>query len=297
MLHVLLPTFARSGQAPVLRPWLVRGDRLADAGHGYSEALANHFRWPGEGLPAGALLRQAQRGDAGEDTWLCADPAYVQPDMTGARMLACGSLDLSAEDAEALARPLRPLFGDRGFLLETTTPQRWHLRLPRDARPPPFAAPDRVLGDDLLAHLPDDAAHAGWRALFNEAQVLLHQSEVNARRRARGAMPVNCLWLWGGGRLPAWVKADVDRLYSRDPLARALAERAQVEVHEPEAFDPDKAGVDVLLDLEPGLDPDIHGPLLTRGLKRHKAMQLSFASGERILVRSWHRWRLWRRTA
>jgi hypothetical protein len=297
MLHVLLPPFARCGHEAMLRDWLVRGDRLADAGHGYTRALATHFRGPSGEFPAGALLRESARGDAGDDTWLCADPAFVQPDMTGARMLACGTLGIDADEAEALVRPLRPLFGDRGFLLETTAPDRWHLRLPRDARPPDFAPPDRVLGDDLLPYLPSDAASASWRNLFNEVQVLLHQSEVNARRRARGAMPVNCLWLWGGGRLPAWVKADVDRLYSRDPLARALAERAQVEVHEPEAFDPDKAGVDVLLDLEPGLDPDIHGPLLARGLKRHKAMQLSFASGERILVRPWHRWRLWRRTA
>ena len=297
MLHVLLPPFARCGHAPVLRGWLVRGDRLEDAGHGYTQALAEHFRWPSGNLPAGALLRDAACGDAGEDAWLCADPAFVQPDMTGARMLACGTLDLTATEAEALARPLRPLYGDRGFLLELTSPARWHLRLPRDTRPPDFAAPDRVLGDDLLGYLPQGAADAAWRQLFNETQVLLHQHPVNAERRARGQMPVNCLWLWGGGRLPAWVKSDVERLYSRDPLALALARRAQVETGGVEDFDPDDACGDVLLDLEPGLDPLAHGPLLARGLKRHKAMQLAFASGERVLVRRWHRWRIWRRAA
>jgi len=297
VLHVLLPPFARCGQEPILRDWLVRGDRLADAGHGYTRALAAHFRWPSGTLPAGALSREAARGDAGEDTWLCADPAFVQPDMTGARMLACGTLDLTAAEAEALARPLRPLFGDRGFLLELTSPSRWHLRLPRDARPPQFAAPDRVLGDDLLGYLPQDAADAAWRQLFNEAQVLLHQHPVNAERRIRGQMPVNCLWLWGGGRLPAWVKSDVECLYSRDPLARALAQRARVEVGDPADFDPANAPGDVLLDLDPGLDAATHGPLLARALKRHKAMQLAFASGERLRVLRWHRWRIWRHPA
>lgn len=297
MLHLLLPPFNRCGQARMLRDWLVRGDRLADGQHGYSEALAAHFRWPSGELPAAALLREWQLGDAEGSTWLCAEPAYVQPDLTGARMLACGTLDVSPEEAEALARPLRPLFGDRGFLLETPSATRWYLRLPRDARPPAFASPDRVLGDDLLPHLPSADADAAWRSLFNEVQVLLHNHPANAARRARGQMPVNCLWLWGGGRLPAWVKADIERLYSRDPLARSLAQRAGVEVRDPDDFDPADTAGDVLLDLESGLDPGVHGPWLARALRRHKAMRLDFASGERVLVRAWHRWRLWRRVA
>ncbi|RAP57854.1 phosphoglycerate mutase [Oleiagrimonas sp. MCCC 1A03011] len=296
MLHVLLPNFAHCGQDRLLRTWLIRGDRLPDAVHGYSAALGAHFRWPSGDLPAGALLREAERGDAEGDTWLCADPAFVQPDMTGARMLACGTLDLTAEEAESLARPLRPLFGDRGFLLELTTPSRWHLHMPRDAQPPAFAAPDRVLGDDLLTYLPQDARHASWRELFNEAQILLHQHPLNAERRARGQMPVNCLWLWGGGRLPSWVKADIERIHTHDALARVLAERARVAVADVQDFDPDAAG-DVLLDLEAGLRPEAHWPLLERALKRHKAMHLDFASGERMLVRHAHRWRIWRKVA
>ena len=297
MLHVLLPPFARCGHEPFLRGWLLRGDRLDDAGHGYTQALAEHFRWPSGDLPAGALYRQAMREDAGDDAWLCADPAFVQPDMTGARMLACGTLDLTAAEAEALARPLRPLFGDRGFLLELTAPARWHLRLPRDARPPRTAAPDQVLGDDLLGYLPQGDADAAWRHLFNETQVLLHQHPINAERQRRGQMPVNCLWLWGGGALPAWVKSDVVALYSRDTLARALARQARADVDDPAAFDPRDARGDVLLDLEDGLDPGLHGPLIARAFKRHKTMRLAFASGERIEARRWHRWRIWRRGA
>jgi hypothetical protein len=297
MLHVLLPTFARCGHEPALRQWLVRGDRLDDAGHGYLAALGARFRWPSGPLPAGALLRQAQRGDAGTDTWLCADPAFVQPDMTGARMLACGTLDLTAEESEALARPLRPLFGDLGYLLETTSPARWHVRAPRDTKPPQIAPPDNVLGDDLLSHLPQGASQASWRNLFNETQILLHQNPVNEARRARGQMPVNCLWLWGGGRIPDWIKADIEHLYSADPLAVALARQARVEVHPPQAFDAQSIGGDVLLDLESGFDAGVHAPLLSRVLGRHKIMQLAFASGERMQVKHWHRWRFWRRTA
>ncbi len=297
MLHVLLPTFARCGHEPALRAWLVRGDRLDDAPHGYLAALTAHFRWPSGPLPAGALSRQALHGDAADDTWLCAEPAFVQPDMTGARMLACGTLDLTAEEADALARPLRPLFGDLGFLLETSTPARWHVRLPRDAQPPAFASPDQVLGDDLLAHLPQGKAQATWRSLFNETQILLHQNPVNAERRARGQMPVNGLWLWGGGRLPAWVTADVASLYSRDPLARTLAAQAKVEAFAPGDFDPGQGSGDALLDLESGFDAAVHVPRLAAALRRHGELTLSFASGERVRYLRRHRWRLWRRIA
>ena len=297
MLHVLLPNFAHCGQDRILRSWLVRGDRWPDATHGYTTALSAHFRWPSGDLPAGALLRDALRGDAGGDTWLCADPAFVQPDMTGARMLACGTLDLTQAEAESLARPLRPLFGDRGFLLETSTPSRWHLRLVRDAKPPVLASPDRVLGDDLLPYLPQDAQHASWRELFNDVQILLHNHPLNVERRARGKMPVNCLWFWGGGRLPSWVKSDADRLYSDDPLARALAEHARMDISTVDAFETDAAGGDVLLDLEAGLRPEVHWPLLQRALKQHQEMHLDFASGERMRVRRVHRWRVWRRIA
>ncbi len=297
MLYVLLPTFAHGGHDPALRAWLVRGDRMADTPHGYMAALSSYFHWPSGPLPAGALLREAQHGDAGMDTWLCADPAYVQPDMTGARMLACGTLDLDADEADALARPLRPLFGDLGFLLETSTPGRWHVRLPRDAQPPAFASPDQVLGDDLLPHLPQGAAHGAWRNLFTETQVLLHQNPVNEARRARGKMPVNCLWLWGGGRLPAWVKADVGSLYSRDPLARVLGQLARIEIHAPGDFDPKHGADNELLDLESGFDAAVHAPLLAAALRRHAGLTLRFASGEGVYYANRHRWRVWRRIA
>ena len=42
---------------------------------------------------------------------------------------------------------------------------------------------------------------AGARHLL-EAQMVLHASAVNERRESRGALPVNSLWLWGGGSAP-----------------------------------------------------------------------------------------------
>lgn len=299
--HVLLPARAACADIVALAQPLARADRLPDAAPGYLAALAAHFQWPGVQLPVAALLREHAAGDAVGASWLCADPAYVQPDINGARMLACGTLDLTRDEAEALARELRPVFGDSGALLETTTPARWHLRLPAGAVLPAFATPEDVLGADLFEHLPQGVEGRRWRQLFNEAQVILHQHPVNAARRARGAMPANSLWFWGAGALPAWIKTPLARVASDDPLAHALAARAGIgsETPRPELLAQVFDGA-ALFDLE-RVAPDALAqtwlPALFASLARGRVRELhfAFASGERFRLARWHRLRFWRR--
>ena len=49
--------------------------------------------------------------------------------MNGVRLLACGQLQLTMDEALVFADALRPAFDDAGIALEITTPDRWHLRL------------------------------------------------------------------------------------------------------------------------------------------------------------------------
>ncbi|HET6632847.1 MAG TPA: phosphoglycerate mutase [Rhodanobacteraceae bacterium] len=279
--------------------WLARADHLPSSGRGWLPALAAQFQWPGKGLPPlAAITRQQQAGDAGDGVWLFADLANVQPDLTGARMLACGMLDVTADEAEALAQPLRPLFGDRGVLLETTTPPRWHLRLPQGTRLPDFATPEAVLGDSLIAHLPEGDEGRRWRALLNEAQVILHQHPVNNERRRRGKPFVNSLWFWGAGgngTLPPWLKCVAAQAYGDAPLLQALAAQAGVPVQPSAAFDPTATpGEDVLLDLGNASGAAATLALLRATLRRRNRLELAFADGERYRVRRSHRWRFWR---
>src|SRR5690348_15987482 len=109
-LHLLLPPLARFDDASQLKHWLARGDRLPAAPRGREAALREAFGVTGKSLPAAALLREHLARDAGEDLWLCADPAYVRVEANGARLLACGDeLQLTREEAESLAQALRPL--------------------------------------------------------------------------------------------------------------------------------------------------------------------------------------------
>lgn len=298
-LHVILPTSERASLDASVRKHLARGDQGQARAPGMLPMLNELFTWPGKSLAAGALTRQAAAGDAEHEVWLCADPARVEADINGARMMACGNLGLNADEAEQLAAPLRPILGDAGALLELTTPDHWHLRLPAGTPVPGFAAPDRVLGESLLFHLEGDGEKRRWRRLFTEVQTELHRHPVNAARQERGLAPVNALWFWGGGALPAWMRSPLQQVFTDDALLRALAQRAGVQVSALAAFDPRNGKMDdrTLLDLgQHSIDADAWHELL--GLLRHgqvDELALLFADGQRLQLKRRHRWRFWRR--
>jgi len=228
LLQLWLPALAHFEPDHPLREWLARADRLVDGSGGYLDGLGDYFQGIDSDVPAAAITRQFLAGDAADATWLSADPAWVQPDMNGVRLLACGQLQVEMDEAQALAAPLRPVFDEAGMQLEISTPDRWHLKLPANTALPSFAAPEQALGEDLSQHLPQGAEGRRWRVLLNEIQVLLHQHPLNAERRARGLAPVNSLWLWGGGSLPGRLKSPLRGVISDDLLLRALAGRADL---------------------------------------------------------------------
>ncbi|MGN2250283.1 phosphoglycerate mutase [Frateuria sp. GZRe14] len=301
-----LPALVRFEPAHPLRRLLVRADRLEDGPRGYLAGLATWFDVP-QPLPAGALTRQLAAGDADDALWMSADPAWIEPDMNGARLLACGQMQLTAGDAAALAEPLAPLFEEQGMRLELTSSDRWHLRLPPGTAVPTFPAPEQALGENLLQHLPQGADGRRWRILQNDIQVLLHQHPLNAQRRAAGQPPVNNLWLWGAGTLPETVATSLRGVVSDDPLLRALAARSGIAhrlrtpARETQATSaaPTAAGelaahwlID-LQDLPAQIIADQWWPMIDT-LARQRPLCLTFASGERRDLRPWHRWRFWR---
>lgn len=284
-LTLLLPELARAARMPQLALWLSRGDRLPDAKPGRDVALRECFEFTGTTLPVAALIRSLDANDAAGAFWLRADPAHAMADAVTARLMACGDLGLSQAESDELARALRPLFGDAGFPLEATRPDRWYLRCPADARLPMFADPRDVLGDDLIRHLPRGDNERQWRSLFNEAQVILHNHPVNARRVQRGQVPANSLWLWGAGKLPEWVRTRFTQVASADSVVTALAKLAKIPVVDAQAALA-KLDADILLDVAAVPEVDT---------RRFAHIDLLFVSGERMHYKHSHRWRFWRR--
>lgn len=294
-----LPAFDRLGKKHPLRQQLLRADRLADAPPARLPVLAQWFDVGTSTVAAGALLRQHFAGDAGDATWMAAEPAWAFADINGVRLMACGSLNVSAEEAAALTQTLAPLFAEVGMELLTATPTQWQLRAAPGAALPELAAPEQALGEDLFLHLPKGDAGKRWRILFNDVQMALHEHPVNLARKRRGETVVNTVWPWGAGTLPAKVGANVAGVVSSEPLLTALAARAGIQQKplSPEAVAAMPAGwVADLQGLAAGEFEHDWWPTMQTAMAHH-ALRIVFGSGECWAWRPWHRWRVWRRPA
>jgi hypothetical protein len=285
---LLLPERRRLPVAPpALAKLLGRGDRLADAEAGERAQLLRHFQCVPAGWPMAAITRQFDAGDAGEHCWLRADPAYAQVEANGARLHSVGSLGLAREEADDFLAVLRPVFGEAGMALDAPAPERWYLSLAAGSPLPAFADPVAALGGDLFSLLPAGPEGRRWRALFTEAQVLLHQHPRNAARLAQGKPPCNALWFWGAGRLPQAVRSDTRAVLSSDVELLALARLAGIAGAQ-------EVAAGALVDLRHLRDPERLQTLLCDALREGYEPQLDFADGARWRLREAQRWRFWR---
>ncbi|HEX7348448.1 MAG TPA: phosphoglycerate mutase [Rhodanobacteraceae bacterium] len=298
-LHILLPAIAHAAADPAVQRWLARGDRLPGVGNARVQTLRECFHFAGDTLPVAALRHHCYADDAAAGTWLCADPVWVQSEATGARLMAWPLSDVSAAAATELAAAVRPLLADTGALC-VDAPDHWCLRLAGAVPAVPFALPATALGANLLDCLPAGDAGRPWRRLFTEVQVALHACAANAARSEAGQHPVNALWFWGAGSLPADVATSLHAVATADDSVRGLAKLGGATYLEPSpaAFEAAPRG-DALLDLDqPGVACDLAAwlPHCQRWLRvrRFDALQLTFAGGERYRVRHAHRLRFWR---
>lgn len=278
---------------------LGRATRTPALPDGSDAQLARHIQLTPQGWPLAALSRQHDAGDAADACWLRADPAFVRPDINGARLLACGEgLGVTGEDAQALLPALRPLFGDAGCPLDAPTPTRWYLRLAPGVRLPSFVTPDDALGADLFEHLAHGADARRWRALSNEAQVVLHNHPWNRERAARGLAPINSLWFWGGGRLPDRVSTAHAAVFTHAQVLSILAQASGAPLAPlPATFD-GKAGLfDLrhLRDLRAFSAHWLAPALAALASGALSSLTLDLDGGRGYRLSGAQRWRLWRR--
>ena len=307
---LLLPAASRlAGRlAPALATALGRADVEPVDTSGERAQLLRHFDALPRGWPVAALTRQRDGGDAAGSMWLRADPAWVRPDISGARLFACGEgLQPTQEDCDALLPALRPLFGDAGLQLDAPAPSRWYLRLPPGSKLPAFADPSDALGADVFEFLPADADGDAaiarrWRSLLNEAQVVLHNHPWNSRRAAAGKPPINSLWFWGSGALPDRVHSEVGQVETGDAVLAAFAAAAGCAVDgSRSSFLPGDSDVDRLIDLRGHRDLSstsrdwLLPAIAALNRRRIGEILLDFPDVAGLRLQSRQRWRFWRK--
>lgn len=209
---------------------LSRARRESANGKGLEQTLFALFGFtliPGSDLPIAAVTRQWEAQDADGFWWLRADPVHLRADSDRIVMLGNQGLDISVEECSKIALELNRQFSDTDWILDAVNARRWYLRLEKDPHIVTEALPD-VVGRDILHLMPQGSSERRWRSVMNEAQMVLHSSRINQEREARGALPINSLWFWGGGRLPSPSPVEWSQVWGNDALSKGLACLARV---------------------------------------------------------------------
>jgi hypothetical protein len=216
----LLEAATQNRRLPALETLLARGTLQPCPAEGMEAALCKalglvrQLDWP-----LAPITLEADSGVAGDAYWMRADPVHLRVMRDHIVLTDNRALDLSPYEAEALATTIGQHFGDtlRPVPLH---PQRWYVPFPH---PPHLTTTPLSVATgcaiDTLQPQGDDAMR--FRTLLNELQMLLFEHPVNQAREARGDLPANSLWLWGGGNKPALPLARVP-VYARDDEARAV---------------------------------------------------------------------------
>lgn len=204
---------------------LSRGHRESTADN-VSTSLCALFGLQARGgeLPLAALSALGDGIAVDDGWWLHADPVHLVADRDQLFLSASMALQLTQSEADELLVDLNRVYNDDGWHFVAATPQRWYLRLPH-AMAIQTIPTDEAMGRRVGEVLPQGDDALNWQRVMTEVQMLLHTSQVNVTRNARGTLAVNGLWFWGGGTLPLaegtvkWRSVVADH-----PLAKGLAQ-------------------------------------------------------------------------
>ena len=175
--------------------------------------------------PAQVVAAAAGLVPAGS-AWLAA-PVHLVAGLDHLRLHAAGLLRLADAEQAALVEAFNRTFGGEGLRLHGVP-----CGLLLSGAGPVHALtqdPAQFLGADVRTAPAQGADAAGLRRLGTEIEMWLHASAatVNHQRARRGALPVNALWLWGGGASVETVRRDsaaAIHFHADDAFIAALGE-------------------------------------------------------------------------
>lgn len=190
----------------------------------------------------------------GSGTEICfARPVHAVTGINRVFMGDAGSLRLNADEQESLRQAFNEAFGAPGLQLHPTG-SGWLLQAP-------FAAAACDADPALLAGSALDRAPARsaalrlLRRLGAEIEMWLVNQPVNQARHARGEMPVNAFWFWGGAAMvslqrPTHAPGLIASNRPPDPWLAGLAALCDVPVRQALHWDEEKDAAGVLIALQ-----------------------------------------------
>jgi hypothetical protein len=207
---------------PVLEKILARGNVQSLPTHSLEDWLCQAFAVPDQAIAPVTLLADRVMPDAAY--WMRADPVHLR--LQRSQTILQTNVEISLDEAQQLCESLNQYWADSGMRFFAPHPQRWYLRLDDDPQLNTHSI-YQVEGRDSRHYLPQGATALKWHGVMNEIQMLLYGHPVNQACEARGGLPVNSVWLWGGGRAVTLAQPFA-KMVSDSELVKSFAHAANI---------------------------------------------------------------------
>lgn len=216
-------------QLPALEKILARSRQQSLPTHSLEEWLCDAYAVPD--LAIAPVTLRADGMLPGDAYWLRADPVHLS--LNRDQVILQTNVAPSMDEAVQLCAYLNQHFADSGMQFFAPHPQRWYLRLENDPQlqTHPVSGVD---GRNSRLFMPQGGQALKWNSLLNEIQMALYAHPLHQASEARGMLPINSVWLWGGGR-SVKLEQPFDRVYGDSELAHAFVqagnEKAENALH------------------------------------------------------------------
>lgn len=109
---------------------------------------------------------------------------------------------ISTDEARELVETLQKELGNAEIEFHAGVGYR-HLMVWRGGKDGMCATPPHdITGKAILGSLPSGDGADTLNGIMNHAQMVLHDHPINVRRKERGLLSANSVWLWGHGKIP-----------------------------------------------------------------------------------------------
>ena len=192
---------------------------------------------PDRDVPVGAITRLHDDNQHPEGNWMRADPVHLRPDRDGLNLMDSFILRLNQHDALAIATEVNKVLAAYGWVMEVPYEDRWYIKMDETTDLTTTELP-AVVGKDIRHYLPKGHDAKKINNILNEIQMQLYSCDLNQLRESNGELPINSVWFWGAGKIPADIKLAWSVVFSDETFVRGLARRAGKPCHAvPAEFD------------------------------------------------------------
>ena len=207
---------------PALEKILARGKKQSIKTYSLDAWLCHNFLVPDSSIAPVTLF--ADGIDPQNSYWMRADPVNLR--LNNAQMILQANVSVSLNESQQFCEILNQYFTESGMQFFAPNPQRWYVRLVEQPNLTTHSI-FQVEGRDSRFYLPQGESALKWHGVMNEIQMLLYGHPINKACEARGGIPVNSLWLWGGGKAVTLARP-FELLLSDSELVKAFAKTANI---------------------------------------------------------------------